>query len=220
MYQKNPFILIVLLVTFTLACGLFPRPTTPSPTAPPATNTLTPTALITLTSTPSGPCELVAENPVTVYMRPSTEAWIFGTLDTTMRLQISARTADNWFGFDPGVAQAANIGVFRLRWVPQSIDVRLEGGCGEVPIVEGPPPGVCFTMPMGDTDVYLSPDSSSSVFATLHLEDYAAVIGRTADGWGQLDLSLGNTPLEGIGWVEGATLNLNGPCEDLPVVTP
>ena len=168
----------------------------------------------------SGPCTLIAEQDVTILKRPYPDAEVFSTLSAGMEVMVDGVTAGGWYGFDPAVAQAANIGVFRLRWVDGSSGVRLEGGCGGVPEMVGPLPGICFTMPMEDVPVYESADASSAVIATLVLNDYAAVLGKTDDGWAQVDLSVGNTGLEQTGWIEAATLNMNGPCWDLPTVTP
>jgi hypothetical protein len=142
---------------------------------------------------------------------------------------IEGRTANGWLGFDPGVAQAANVGAFRLRWLDPEDPVRLEGDCDAVPKVVGPVPGVCYTMPMEETHVYQSPDTASAVVATMNWGDYAMVLGWTPDedgdgvrDWAKIDLlDLG----EKLGfdqpfWVEGSTLNLNGErCSDLPVVS-
>jgi hypothetical protein len=199
-----------------------PTATTPSmppaATAPPATPTETP---VEATATPPpGPCEVVAESEVTVYQRPSSQARVFGTMTPGVRVLGEGRTADGWFGFDPGVAQAANVGVFRLRWVDGSSGVRLEGDCDALPELVGPPPGICFSMPMDEVQVYAAPDLSSEVMATMVAGHYAAVTGRAADGWARVDLSVGNTGLNVTGWIEGGTLNLNGPCENLPTVEP
>ena len=76
-------------------------------------------------------------------------------------------------------------------------------------------------MPMEEVPVYENPDSSSNVMATLDAEDFAAVLGLRGDGWAQIDLGLGNTGLTGIGWIDQATLNLNGSaCNSLPTVSP
>ena len=42
---------------------------------------------------------------------------IFGTISVGDTHEALARTADGWVGFDPGVAQAANVGLARHRWV-------------------------------------------------------------------------------------------------------
>jgi hypothetical protein len=166
-----------------------------------------------------GPCTLVADGEVTVYNRPHLDAGVFGSMTAGLRVQLQARTGDGWWGFEPGVAQAANVGVFRLRWVRESAPVHVEGSYGDLPEVEGPPAGVCFDMPMEDVDVYAGPDPSSDVVGTLTFGDYAAVVGRS-DGWARLDLTVGNTGQDTMGWIPAATLNLNGPCENLPTLEP
>jgi hypothetical protein len=50
-------------------------------------------------------------------------------------------------------------------------------------------------------------------------DDYAAVVGKTADNaWFKLDLSVGNTGMDQMGWLKAAMVNLNGPCEEVPIV--
>jgi photosystem II stability/assembly factor-like uncharacterized protein len=166
-------------------------------------------------------CTLTATGAVTAYNRPSFDAEVFADLPGDMPLRVTAQTTDGWIGFDPAYAQAANIGVFRHRWVPPGSAVALTGDCDQIPVVVGPAPGVCFTMPMGEVPVYSDPDPSSSVIATLQINDYAAVNGVTMDdAWMQLDLGLGNAGLSGIGWMERNHANLNGPCMDLPTLNP
>jgi hypothetical protein len=197
----------------------------PSPTeVPSATPSLSPTAtepapVPPVVSTGVGPCELIAEGEATVYNRPHLDATVFGSMTSGFRVQLQARTADGWWGFEPGVAQAANVGVFRLRWVHEGAPIRLEGLCGEVREVVGPPPGVCFDMPMEDVLVLADPDPSAEVVASLALGDYAAVVGRS-DSWAMLDLSVGNTSQDIVGWVPVAALNMNGLCDSLPTVEP
>ena len=193
-------------------------PVAPAATAPPPT----PTEIdVEATATPPpGPCEIVADEEVIVYQRPSLDADIFGTMDAGLRVLAEGRTADGWLGFEPGVAQAANVGIFRLRWVDGSSGVHLEGECDGLPELVGPPVGVCFTMPMEEVHVYAEPDLSSGALATMTYGDYAAVTGGGGEGWAKLDLSLGNIGLDVAGWIQEITLNLNGPCDDLPTVEP
>jgi hypothetical protein len=167
-----------------------------------------------------GDCTLTADQDITIYNRPTAAAEEFSTMPAGFETPVGGVTADGWYGFDPGVAQAANIGVFRLRWVDGSSGVTLSGDCSAVPEMVGPAAGVCFTMPMGDVPVYTVPDATSALITTLTTGDYAAVLGRTAGGWAQIDLGPGNTGLTGTGWIEAATLNMNGPCEALPTLTP
>jgi hypothetical protein len=190
----------------------------PSPTITPAPPTR-PTAQPSPTPLP-GPCEAVAEAKVVVYQRPSSQADVFGSLPFGSRVVVEGRTADGWLGFDPGVAQAANVGIFRLRWVNGSSGVRVEGDCRGVPELPGLPARVCFTMPMDEVLVYAEPSTSAEIVAVLTLGDYAAVTAMTSDEWAAVDLSVGNTALDVQGWILKTTLNLNGPCTYLPFVEP
>jgi len=198
---------MTVLAAAAMACAI-PLPST----APPPTTEAAPTS----TSTPSGPCTIVASGDVPVYFRPSVASDVFGTMHAGESYPVEARTADGWYGFGPGVAQAANTGLFRLRWVQEGTSgLAIEGDCSGVSVVVGPEPGVCYLMPMFSTPVYESADAASAVVATLELNDYAAVIAR-APGWAQVDLSQGNTGLAVVGWVEESAFNFNGPCDDLP----
>ena len=173
------------------------------------------------TPTPEGPCFIIAANTVTAYMRPSTSAVVFGTAGGTLG-RGKARTADGWIGFDPGVAQAGNVGVFRHRWVEETDDISFDGACDGLPVVWGPPVGICFTMfIIGPTDVHADPDSASAVLETLGPEDHAEILGETADGnWYQIDMNSGNIGINQEGWVESSVISPKGPCDPIPVVTP
>lgn len=218
--------LLTLLVIVLSACAL----ETPTPPGSVQTRTATPTPSLTATPIPSptatatpagetpvaGACELVANAQTTIYQRPSLDAGIFGTLSPGDRATVGAITGDGWIGFDPGTAQAANVGVFRLRWVQRSDAISLEGACSDLPVVVGPPAGVCFTMAMEDTPVYSEPNSSSAMIVTMHSGDYAKVVG-TAGDWFKVDLSVGSLGLSQSGWMSSQKVNFNGPCESLPV---
>jgi hypothetical protein len=208
---RIPLAWLALLGLFALSCRIF----TPQPTP---TSSANPTS--TPTTAPAGPCQLNAEAEITIYERPSNSADIFSIQPAGFTATFVARTADGWLGFDPAIAQAANIGPFRLRWVPPGSST-LIGSCSELPVVWGPPPGICFDMPMQDTNVYQEPDTGATVVAVLHVEEFAAVVGLTAAGdWARVDLGPGNTGSTAMGWIEAATLNMNGPCDGLPTVTP
>jgi hypothetical protein len=179
----------------------------PAPGAPPAVSTV-------------GACQITALNDVTIYSRPSIAADVFSTQPAGFNVQFSARTSTGWLGFDPGVAQATNIGSFRLRWIAPGTQT-ISGGCSRLPVVWGPPPGVCFDMPMEDVNVHANPDIASPVVVRLHVGEFAAITGQTADGnWVRVDLGPGNTGSTATGWVESSTTNVNGPCSSLPTVTP
>jgi len=227
------FILLVLCFAGCNFPGLSPTPTETAPLSSTPTRTesgppqLRPThtepAQITSApppseTSPASPCTMSAISDVPAYFRPSTESGVFGTLSAGMSVEVLARTADGWIGFEPGVAQAANTGIFRLRWVQETGNVSLDGACAGMPVVEGPPAGICFTMPVGDTPVYEQANISSSLLATLTPQQYAAVTGRTLDNWYRIDLAIGNTSSNRAGWIEGSAINLNGPCDALPVI--
>lgn len=205
-----------LLVIILSACA----PETPTPTSaihtPTATAPPSPTATSTHESEAPAPgwCELVANRETTAYERPSLDARVFATLSPGLPVIAEAITADGWIGFDPGMAQAGNVGVFRLRWVPESDALSLEGACDDLPVVEGPPAGVCFTMAMLDTPVFTEPELSSTVVVTMHVGDYAEVLGTVGD-WLNLDLSVGSLNLARRGWIARGMANFNGPCEGL-----
>ena len=165
-------------------------------------------------------CMLDAANDVTIYYRPSPEAEVFSLQPAGFTQQFYARTADGWLGFDPGVAQAANIGSFRLRWVAPGT-ATLSGACSALPVVWGPPPGICFDQPMEVTNIYASPDTTSELLTQLEVGEFAAITGVTSDGdWLSVDLAPGNTGSNITGWAPGSTANVNGPCDNLPIVTP
>ncbi len=223
--QAPPTTALPTLVTSTPA----PLPTVPltataSPT-PVATATVeTPIPVPSATPTQALPatsqlCEITATADTVIYDRPSTEASVFGTLEVGASIEAEARTEDGWYGFDPHIAQAANIGPFRLRWVYDAGSLQFSGNCEDLPVIVGPPPGVCFTMPMEDLDVHAAPSASSDVVTRLEVGDYAAVLAR-GEEWSKIDLAPGNTGLEIQGWIPTRTLNLNGPCDDLPTSVP
>ena len=80
------------------------------------------------TPTPES-CTLTANTSVTAYRLPDASSNVFGTMPAGDTFVILARTADGWLGFDPGVAQAANIGLARHRWI--LMNVLLSSSCLE-----------------------------------------------------------------------------------------
>lgn len=184
--------------------------------------TLVPTNTVTETAQPipskTGPCTLSVTQDVVIYNRPSLDAEIFSTLSPDYPVHPSGWIEGGWWGFDPGIAQAANIGVFRLRWIKEGQGVILDGNCDQVQVYEPVPPGVCFTMPMGETEVYAEPDENADIITIMNVMDYAAVVGTNGQDWALLDLRVGNLGINAQGWVQISTLNLNGKCDDLPII--
>jgi hypothetical protein len=170
-----------------------------------------------VSAAPSGPCELVVTKALTAFARPSTAAAVFGQITPSDTRPVGGMTADGWIGFDPGVAQAANVGPFRLRWVQKSDATKLTGACDatHAPVVATLPPTACFEMFMDQTKVYATANKSSPVIVTAKPEDYAQVIAAN-DKWLQLDLKVGTLKQNKIGWIDRADANFNGPCDKLP----
>lgn len=67
--------------------------------------------------TPGDACSFTSYSSLTVYRLPDSSSDVFGTMGTGETYQVLAYTADGWLGFDPGVAQAGNIGLAHHRWI-------------------------------------------------------------------------------------------------------
>ncbi len=63
-----------------------------------------------------GPCEFTGNMALSVYRLPDASSDFFGTMTSGETHPALAYTADGWIGFDPGVAQAGNIGLAHHRW--------------------------------------------------------------------------------------------------------
>jgi len=81
-------------------------------------------------------CNLTPTTNLTVYRWSSAALDVFGTMGPDLTVQVLGRTSDGWYGFDPAVAQAGNIGFARLRWVkPGAGQANTSGNCASVPLV-------------------------------------------------------------------------------------
>ncbi|HUF40006.1 MAG TPA: hypothetical protein VMN57_15895 [Anaerolineales bacterium] len=164
----------------------------------------------------AAPCMVSAVSDITVYGRPSTEAGVFGVVGSGEAVAVTAQSVNGWYGFDPDVAQAANVGVFRLRWIPPDADAEVSGDCDLLPVAPVLSPQACYTMAPTAVLVYAEPDATSPLVVLLPFEGFAAVTGVNADGWLQVDLSDSSEPQDAAGWVSPGDANFNGPCEALP----
>ena len=198
---------VAILAALLASCMPTPTPPpTPTPASPP---TDTPTPAV------SASCDISATGPVTVYTRASAAADEFGTLGPGETVQATARTADGFYGFDPGVAQAGNVGLFRLRWALKIHDLSLGAGCTSLPLVAAPIAGICYAMMMQDTPIYSSPDTTSALVTTMHLDDYAMVTASDP-GWYTLDLNVASPSTDSLGYMEESQLGgFSGPCDGL-----
>ncbi len=204
-----------------------------NPISPSATETPQPTATTepptpTVESpTPTGtavPCTLTANSDVTLYNRPDTGSGQFGVLSAGEQATMGGQAANGWLGFDPAVAQAANVGIFRLRWVAPGSDVTQAGSCDTLPQYPTISPTACYEMAMADISVYDQPADTATVIATLPAGEYTAITGKNAQNWYQVDLgdgSLADTHSGQTGWIAPAAANFNGQsCSTLPTVQP
>ncbi|GEM_PF-666884 len=219
---------IALLALVLTACNL-PAAGHPSPPAPTLAPLPKPSPLPVASPTPppptsspspAGPCTLTATADATAYNRPSTHAQVFGTVSAGTSLTPQYRTADGWYGFEPGVAQAGNVGIFRMRWVQGKQGFQIRGACAQLPLAPPLPAGVCFLMPMTTLTVRSAPAATAASVGTLTPQQYAAVTGRGPDDWVLLNLNQGQNSLSGQGWASLADGGLNGPCDSLPSVQP
>ena len=65
----------------------------------------------------SEPCMFTANEPVTAYRLPDDTSDVFGVVSSGESYKALAWTAEGYVGFDPGIAQAGNIGLAHHRWV-------------------------------------------------------------------------------------------------------
>lgn len=66
---------------------------------------------------PADDCTFTQNTLLTAYRLPDDTSDVFGYVPAGEAYEVLARTADGWLGFDPGVAQAGNIGLAHHRWV-------------------------------------------------------------------------------------------------------
>jgi len=222
---------VVLLLAFlVVACSLSSPAPAPSQVSPTLTSievsvpTVTPSPAPTSTKVPTptpAQCEVVAVADTTVYERPGVSSPVFGMMNAGDSAPVGGWTTTGWLGFDPGVAQAANLGVFRLRWVENINSIRLQGPCSQVPVVPWVPEvGTCYDMAMTATAVHYLATIGSVALVTMQPGDFAAVTGMTSTGFARVDLLRGFPQRPFKGWIQSSDLNMNGPCDSLPTISP
>ncbi len=167
-------------------------------------------------STKPAACFITAQQKVAVYARPHTDAARIGTLNAGGTLQPTYRTADGWYGFDPGLKQREKVGVFRLVWV-QGAAFKQTGACDALPLAPPLPSGVCFVVARQAAAVRSAPNSGAPVVGKLQPKEYAAAQAQGQDGWLQVNLDSGQNSLSGDGWVLASEVALDGPCQALPL---
>ncbi|MCI0477967.1 MAG: hypothetical protein L0Y55_17125, partial [Anaerolineales bacterium] len=167
------------------------------------------------TTAASGKCQLVASKETAAYTRPSLQADKFADVQPGDTLEFSAMTKDGWLGFEPGVAQAANVGPFRLRWVQATDALKQNSACKQLPVAPNLLPTACYEMFMDATPILAEAKQDAAVVANAQAEDYAPVIAAN-DDWLELDLKASSLNLDKKGWITRDAANFNGDCDNLP----
>ncbi len=189
------------------------------------------TALVVMTVPPARAqdntppsCTIVANSDVTAYTTADTSAPSI-TMPAGVQAQVQGQTYDQqWIAFEPGIAQAGNMGLARLRWVPANSDITLSGDCASLPMLN-PPPATGCTMVFGGTiPAYTQPDSSAPVFTQLGVTDYALIVGQVSSGWYAMaspGAQAGATGTINLRWIEDdLAVQLTGLCDQLPTFYP
>lgn len=161
------------------------------------------------------PVFIVPSHQVEVYQRPGYEAELFGFLNSNDTIQGLARSASGWIGFDPGVAQAANLGVFRLRWIDldSSIEI-ITGNFKDLPVIWTPEPGKCYNMFLNISYLYSYPDVDSEIIDSFNPGDIAEIVKIDSSGWGLIVSISEDTVNSCSGWIKPEDLNINGSGEN------
>lgn len=165
---------------------------------------------VPFTSIASLQCVRVATRLAIIYSLPIAATSHFGQLAKGEKVTLAVRTATGWVGFDPGTAQAANVGIFRLRWVRTADAFGADSAdCAHLPVVVAPSAG-CVLMADHPIAVRARPAASAVLLSTIPMGSYARIRPQTnaVKGWITIDLPGQTTP----GYVAEADINLTGPC--------
>ena len=162
------------------------------------------------------PVVITSNIPAIVYQRPSREAEIFGYLNPGDTITALARSDKGWIGFDPGIAQAANVGVFRLRWVDMDRSIRfVKGAFQDLPLVWTPQPGKCYNMFLTHSYLYSQSNLNSDIIDSFSSGDFAEVLQIDSCGWAYVLTISADTSVNDSGWIKPENLNLNGSCDSI-----
>ena len=162
-------------------------------------------------------CLLISLDSIPVFQRPDSCAAVWSMLAAFEGVVLSGRTVDGWLGFDPGVAQAANIGSFRLRWISEGENFVIDGELDSVSVVWGPGADITYAMIYQDSPLFAEPDSLSTVIDSIPSGSAAGIILRTEE-WYLLDLN--ESPLEDSvqGWIQSLPVSVSGDLDTIPLM--
>ncbi|RTQ53765.1 hypothetical protein EJV47_03255 [Hymenobacter gummosus] len=155
-------------------------------------------------------CRRRARRAVVIYQRPAAGAAKFGQLAAGEEVTLAARTAAGWVGFDPGTAQAANVGIFRLRWVRAAEAFAPADSCARLPLVDAPPAG-CLLMAARPVEGRMEFAPDMFMYFTIPTGSYARVLqAARPDAQGRILVAVPGW--EQPGYVDQADVSLSGPC--------
>lgn len=160
-------------------------------------------------------CILICSDSVDVFTRPDSAALFMSRLAPRSQVMISGKTADGWLGFDPGVAQAANIGSFRMRWIAGDESFVIDGDLSNVPLVWGPQAGITYAMIYETTPLYNDPDRYSEIVDSIPSFSAAGIVLKTEE-WYLIDLSIGPLGQDIEGWIKATDISVSGDLDTIP----
>jgi len=174
-------------------------------------------ALVLLSaSSGAAPYLLCPEDTLRVYTRPSEESAQFGLVVGGDSLMICARAEGGWLGFQPGIAQAGNVGPFRLRWLrPHDSEMLDSTALAGLQLIEPLLPRAVYLMAYDTVPVMSGPDVESQELGMVPPEGWALVEARTSPGDWVLLRGRDRIP---SGWVRLVAAGLNGRLDTLPEI--
>jgi hypothetical protein len=170
------------------------------------------------TTLPTRPCTITAMADMTIYNRPDQKADIFGTIAAGETEEVTGKTINGWFAFDPHSAQAANVGVFRNRYISPTSSFTTQGDCATLPSLPALAADTCFAMFAEETNVYESANTSAKVVTTILPEGYARITEGQKLGFIKINTDQSSLPAGSIGYVPEETVNFNGRCNAFTII--
>lgn len=222
--------------TADASAGGTAAPTSPSAATAVATDGVAVPAASATAGGAVGQCRAWTTAPpnTTVYLQPSESAAPFATFGADGGPEavdiggVVAQTSDGWYALDPGVAQAGNVGIYRLRWV-LAAQAQIAGACGAIPAIDiapdfdtPPAGGACEVTATADVMVRDQYASDAPEFGPLPAGNAETALARTVDGWLGFDPGVaqaGNIGLYRLRWIApDAAVTKAGGCDALPLV--
>jgi len=161
---------------------------------------------------PARPCTITAMADMTVYNRPDQKADVFGIIAAGETEEVTGKTTNGWFAFDPHSAQAANVGVFRNRYISPNSSFTTQGNCSNLPSLPALAAETCFAMFAEETNVYESAKVDAKVVITILHEGYARVTEGQKLGFIKINTDQSSLAAGITGYVSEEAVNFNGRC--------